>query len=100
LKDGDVTTRTIDPRDVGLSYARLSDLQTGSVEESADAIWGIFRGEKGPKYDIAALNAGAALVVAERAPDLKAGLDIARQALDSGAAKRTLESLIKTSQSH
>jgi len=100
LKDGDVTTRTIDPRDVGLAYSRLSDLQTGSVEESADAIWGIFRGEKGPKYDIAALNAGAALVVAERAPDLKAGLDIARQALDSGAAKRTLESLIKTSQSH
>jgi anthranilate phosphoribosyltransferase len=99
LRDGEVHTRTIDPRDLGMPYARLSDLQTSTVEESADAIRRIFDGEKGPKHDIAALNAGAALVVAERASDLESGLDQARQAIDSGGAKKTLESLVRLSQS-
>ncbi len=98
LRDGHVQTRTIDSREFGLPHARLSDLQVNSVDEAADALQKVLGGEKGPRYDIAALNAGAALVVAERANDLKAGLDLARAALDSGAAKKTLESLIRLSQ--
>jgi anthranilate phosphoribosyltransferase len=99
LRDGEIHTHTIDPRDVGIAYARVSDLQVNSADESADAIRRIFTGEKGPRYDIAALNAAGALVVAERAADLKAGFDLARQALDSGAAQKTLDSLVRSSNS-
>lgn len=98
LRGGHIETRTFDPRDVGIDYARLSDLQVHSAEESADALRQIFAGEKGPRYDIASLNAAAALVVSERASDLKSGLDLARNALDSGAAIKTLESLAQASQ--
>jgi anthranilate phosphoribosyltransferase len=100
LRDGEVHTRTIDPaRDVGIPYARLSDLQVGSAEESADAIRRIFAGEQGPHYDIAALNVAAALVVAERAADLNAGLALARQALDTGRTRQTLDALVRLSTS-
>jgi anthranilate phosphoribosyltransferase len=97
LRNGQVETRTLDPRDLGLPYARLSDLQVNSVAEAADAITAVLDATKGPMYDIAALNAAAALVVAERVNDLKAGLDLARQALDSGAARKTLASLVESS---
>jgi len=99
LRDGEVHTRTIDPREVGIAYAKLSDLTVNSADESADALRRIFNGEKGPRYDIAALNAAAALVVAERVADLRAGLDLARQALDTGRARQTLEALVRYSQS-
>ncbi len=99
LRDGHVHTHTIDPRELGISYARLSDLQVNSVDESAAVLRSILDGNKGPAYDIAALNAAAALVVAERVGDLPAGLKLAREALDSGSARKTLQSLIETSQS-
>jgi anthranilate phosphoribosyltransferase len=99
LRDGEVHTMTIDPRDLSLPYARLSDLQVNNVDEAADVLRRLLAGEKGPAYDIAALNASAALVIAERARNLLDGLDLARQALDSGSAHKTLEMLIRTSQS-
>jgi anthranilate phosphoribosyltransferase len=98
LRDGHVYSRTIDPAEIGLSYARLSDLQVHSVDEAAESLRRIFSGEKGPRYDIAALNAAAALVVAERSADLPQGLKLAREALDGGRAKQTLETLIAASQ--
>ena len=97
LKDGEVHTRNFDPRDVGIPYARLSDLQVNSVEEAADALRRVLSAERGPMCDIAALNAAAALVVAERVDTLPQGLDLARQAIDSGKARQTLESLVRHS---
>ncbi len=101
LRDGQVTTRTFDPSEVGLPYCQLSDLQTNSVDESADVIKRIFNGEKRPatRHRRGWTNAAAALVVAERVADLSAGLKLAKEALDSGAAARTLESLVRSSQS-
>jgi anthranilate phosphoribosyltransferase len=98
LRDGEIHTRTIDPRDFGLPYARLSDLQVNGADESAETMRRVLAGEKGPRYDIVALNAAAALVVAEKVADLKAGLDLARAALDTGRARQTLETLIRCSQ--
>jgi anthranilate phosphoribosyltransferase len=98
LRDGEIHTWTFDPSNVGLEYARLSDLQVDSVDEAADAMRRVFAAEKGPLYDIAALNAAAALVVAGRAAKLDNGMDLAREALDSGAAQRTLEKLVACSQ--
>jgi anthranilate phosphoribosyltransferase len=97
LRDGEIHSHTIDPRDFGIAYARLSDLQADTADESARAIRAILAGAKGPRYDIAVLNAAAALVVAERAADLAAGLQRAREAIDSGKARQTLEMLVRHS---
>jgi anthranilate phosphoribosyltransferase len=94
LKDGNLSTWKLDPRDLGLPYARLKDLQVSSVEEAADAIRSVLAGEKGPRRDIAVLNAAAALVIAGRAKDLPEGFMQASGAIDSGAAQATLNKLI------
>ena len=98
LKDGDVRTWHLDPKDVGLAYARLSDLQVGSVDESADVISRVLIGEQGAPRDITVLNAAAALVVAGAAADLADGVQRAEDAIDTGNANRTLERLVRCSQ--
>ena len=100
LSNGHIKTWTLDPQSLGLPYARLSDLQARSVNESAEALQSILRGEAGPKRDIALLNAAAALVVAERCPDLAGGLEMAAACVDQGRAKATLENLIRCSNSN
>jgi anthranilate phosphoribosyltransferase len=100
LREGEIHTHTIDPRDLGIAYARLSDLQVAGAEESADVLRRVFGGETGPAHDIAALNAAAALVVAERVADLKQALELARAALASGRVRQTLDALVRCSQSN
>jgi anthranilate phosphoribosyltransferase len=97
LADGEIHTWTFDPESLCIPYARLSDLQVDSVDQAADAMRRVFAAEKGPLYDIAALNTAAALVVADRAETLEAGMKQAREALDSGAARTTLEKLVACS---
>ncbi len=58
----------------------------------------LFDGETGAYRDIVLLNAGAALMVAGAAPDIKSGVTLAAQALDSGAAKAKLEALIASTE--
>ncbi|HEV2296622.1 MAG TPA: anthranilate phosphoribosyltransferase [Tepidisphaeraceae bacterium] len=98
LRDGEVHTWTFDPSTVGIRYARLSDLQVSSVDEAADAMRRVLAAEKGPLYDIAALNAAAALVVAGGVGTIAEGLTLAREALDTGRARGTLEKLVTCSQ--
>jgi anthranilate phosphoribosyltransferase len=97
LRDGHVHTWKLDPRELGIEYARLSDLRVNSVDEAAQAIHEVLSGQPGPKRDIALLNAAAALVVAEVSPDLEQALKQAAQAVDSGQARRTLEMLVQCS---
>ncbi len=93
LKDGEIQTWHVSPRDVGLSYAKLSDLQVNSRAESAEVITRLLAGEKGPARDIAALNAAGAMVVAGVCDTLESGLKLAEYALDTGAARRSLLTL-------
>lgn len=97
LRDGEVHTWMLDPRDVGLPYARLSDLQVSSVDEAAESLRQVLAGGAGAKRDIAVLNAAAALVVAGQCDDLAAGVALAQQTLDSGRVRQTLEKLLETS---
>jgi anthranilate phosphoribosyltransferase len=97
LVDGHVRTWTLDPTTLGLTYARLSDLTIQSTPEAAEVLRRILAGEKGPKRDIAVLNASAALVVAGRCQDLDSGLDLAAKILDDGSAQRTLNKLAQCS---
>ena len=97
LRDGHIQTWTLDPKDMAIPYARLSDLQISTIEEAAEALTSVLARQAGPKRDIALLNAAAAMVVAETAKDLNEGLEIARKSLDEGKAAKTLELLIAES---
>jgi anthranilate phosphoribosyltransferase len=66
------------------------------VEEAADALRGVLSGEAGPRRDIALLNAAAALVIAGACTDLAHGLAEAADAIDTGRATQTLETLIRS----
>jgi len=91
---GDVVHFRVSPSDAHLALASLDQLQGGhTAAENAAILEAILLGEKGPKRDIALLNAAAALVVAGIAGDLRDGVERGAEAIDSGAAKKTLAAL-------
>jgi anthranilate phosphoribosyltransferase len=94
LKNGKVATFEVRPEDAGLARARPGDLKGGDPETNAKAIRDLLGGAKGPYRDIALLNAGAALVVAGKAGDLKAGAELAARAIDEGKAKAALDRMV------
>jgi anthranilate phosphoribosyltransferase len=98
LENGKVSTLTVAPQDVGLEHASLSALKGGIPDDNADAIRKLLGGARGPFRDIVVLNAGAALVVADKVRDLKDGIARAAQAIDSGAAGNVLAKLESVSQ--
>jgi anthranilate phosphoribosyltransferase len=97
LDEGHVFTHDVVPEDAGLPRARLADLRGGSAAENADALRRLLQGERSPYRDIVLLNAAAALVIAEKAENLAAGVTLAGEAIDSGGAMRALEKLIMSS---
>ncbi len=81
-----VTDQRLTPEELGLKAAPLAALAGGGdAKENAAILRGIFAGERGPRRDVVLLNAAAVLVVAERAKDLPAGLQMAAEVIDSGA---------------
>lgn len=97
LENGTVTTRELTPEEAGLTRQPLSEIQGGDAAHNAAALTRLFDGETGAYRDIVLLNAGTALMVAGRVSDIKAGVTMAAQALDSGAAKAKLNALILAS---
>jgi anthranilate phosphoribosyltransferase len=97
LDNGVVTTREITPEDAGLGRARLAEITGGNAAHNATALTRLLAGEQGAYRDIVLLNAGAALVVAGVAKDVKEGLGLAARALDGGAAQAKLDALIAAS---
>jgi anthranilate phosphoribosyltransferase len=94
LRDGDVTTFEMTPEEYGFKRATPDAINGGDASENARIILDILDGEHGPKRDIVLLNAGAAFVAAGLDNDLKAGIERANDAIDSGRAKEKLDSLI------
>jgi anthranilate phosphoribosyltransferase len=97
LQDGQVHTWRLEPRSLGFEYARLSDLQVSNADQSASIIRRVLEGEKGAARDIVLLNAGAALQIAGRVSELRHGVQLAQSAIDSGAARATLQKLVECS---
>jgi anthranilate phosphoribosyltransferase len=97
LRDGRVTTFEVTPEGAGLPPAKLEDLRGADAEANADALRALLDGMRGPYRDIVLLNSAAALVIAGRAPDLRAGVARAVDAIDSGAAKAVLARLVAIS---
>jgi anthranilate phosphoribosyltransferase len=94
LKDGRVSTFEVTPEDAGLPRARPEDLKGGDPDYNAQALRAVLDGAQSAYRDIALLNAAAALVVAGKAADLKGGVALASQAIESGKAKQTLAALV------
>jgi len=90
LRDGAVRTFEVHPADAGLPVADLESLKGGDAAHNAAAIRDLLAGAPGPFRDIVVLAAAAALVVADRVPDLRAGAVEAAAALDSGRAAEAL----------
>jgi anthranilate phosphoribosyltransferase len=97
LQNGAVHTFEIAPEDVGLARAKPEALRGGDAGENAAALLAVLKGQKGAFRDVAMLNAAAALIVAGRAMDLKDGVAMAAESIDSGAAKGRLDRLIAAS---
>jgi anthranilate phosphoribosyltransferase len=97
LRAGRVTTFEVTPEQAGLPRARLEDLRGADATTNADALRALLDGVRGPYRDIVLLNSAAALMIADRAGDLAAGVARAVEAVDSGAAKAALVRLIAIS---
>ncbi|MEM8935673.1 MAG: anthranilate phosphoribosyltransferase [Pseudomonadota bacterium] len=97
LHAGTVREFTVAPEDAGLARAAPADLVGGGPEDNAQAIRDLLDGAPGAFRDIVALNAGAALLVADVAASLTDGVERAQASIDNGAAKTALERLIKGS---
>jgi anthranilate phosphoribosyltransferase len=97
LENGQISVGEIAPEEAGLRRATLNDLKGGSAADNAAALVRLFNGEKGAYRDIVLLNAAAALMVSDRAKDVKEAVGPAAQALDSGAAGAKLDALIVAS---
>ncbi|MGC4054785.1 MAG: anthranilate phosphoribosyltransferase [Paludibaculum sp.] len=97
LKDGEVTTFTVSPEQVGLRRAAVSELKGGKAAENAEALRRVLLGDRNAFRDIVLMNAGAGLVVAGKAETLKDGVATAASILDFGAAMDRLKSLVAVS---
>jgi anthranilate phosphoribosyltransferase len=97
LKDGKIETYQIEPEMVGLKKASLEEIQGGAPEKNADILLRVLRGEPGPPRDVVLLNASALFVAAEKVSNLRDGVEMARESIDSGRAIQKLEALLRFS---
>jgi anthranilate phosphoribosyltransferase len=99
--NGTVYEGELDACALGLARASRADLRGGRPDQNAQTTRNILSGaEHGPKRDVVALNAAAALVVGGKARDLQEGLERANDSMDSGEAMRVLNGLIALSNSY
>ncbi len=94
LRHGRLERFEVTPESVGLHSTRLEKLRGGDADYNARALRALLHGEPGAFRDIVVLGSAAALVVGERAADLKEGVERAAEAIDSGRAAAVLERLI------
>lgn len=93
--DGSVRDFEIHPEDAGLSVHPFEETVGGTPEFNANALRALLDGTEGAYRDAVLLNSAAALVIADKASDLRQGVEIAKESIDSGKAKAKLECLAK-----
>jgi anthranilate phosphoribosyltransferase len=99
LKSGQVFTETLDPEVLGFDRADPAELAGGTAEENAQITRNILsRQANGSRRDVVVLNAAAALVAAGKANDLSAGIRLALESINSGAALHVLERFVEFTQ--
>ena len=98
IKDGKFTSYVLTPEQFGYERCKKEELQGGTPQENAEITKAILEGkETGAKRHAVCLNAGAALYIAGKAASIEAGVKMAEQLIDSGAALKKLEEFIQKS---
>jgi anthranilate phosphoribosyltransferase len=98
LVNGEVREYQLHPSRLGLEVYDRRAIQVGTVEESRQMILAVLENQPGPALNIVLLNAGAALYVAGVAKSVEDGLERARKAVASGAARKKLDEFVAFTQ--
>lgn len=97
LSGGEIRSFEVTPADAGLPEAKLADLKGGPPAQNAKALREVLAGAKNAYRDVVLFNAAASLIVADKVTDLKEGVAMAAQSIDSGSAASTLNELVAVS---
>ena len=100
IQGGQTRLYQVTPEEVGLTAAPLANLVGGTPEENARITLDILKGMQGPKRDVVLMNAAAALVASGKAGSFQAGIEMARESIDSGRALEKLKALAETTQTY
>jgi anthranilate phosphoribosyltransferase len=95
LKDGEVKTYTVEPKDFGFELTKPEDIRGYDRETNAILLLKLLKGGDGPRRDIVLMNSAAAIIVGGKATDFRKGVEIAKESIDSGNAYKKLQNLIK-----
>jgi len=93
----EILSYDVDPEEFGIPLAKPEDIKGGDLQENVKIVKSIVRGERGPKRDIVLINAAYALYICEKAKSIGEGMELAREAIDSGKVSNTLERLVEFS---
>jgi anthranilate phosphoribosyltransferase len=100
LREGEVLTMEVTPKDFGVKQAQIVDIQGTTPDESAEILFQIIKGQcspKDPKTAIVLVNSAAGIIMGGKAEDFGYGVELARESIESGAAYNKLKALIKVS---
>jgi anthranilate phosphoribosyltransferase len=95
LKDGELATYDVSAEEIGIEPAADGAVGAGSPEENARVLRGVLDGDGGTERSLALVNGAAAIYVAGRADTLQAGVELARESIDSGAALRVMQGFVE-----
>jgi anthranilate phosphoribosyltransferase len=95
IEHGAISTGVLDASACGIARARVEQLQVHSLEQAARTVLDVLSGATSAAVDMALLNAGASLFVAGVVPDVQAGVEVARQAVETGRARAVLAELVR-----
>ena len=98
LRNGEIVEYEIHPEDFGLAMVSNRGLKVENAEQSKAMLLNALDNEPGTPRDIVAFNAGAALYAANVAPSIATGIELAREALASGAARVKLNEFVRHTQ--
>jgi anthranilate phosphoribosyltransferase len=100
LKEGEVTTMEVTPKDFGVEQTRIEHIRGTTPEESAEILFKILNGVctfNDPKTEIVLVNSASGIMIGGKAEDFNYGMAAAHRSIDSGAAFKKLKALIKAS---
>jgi len=97
IKDGKFSQYTLNPKDYGFKISQKSEITGGSPKVNAQIALNILNGEEGAKRDAVLLNSAAGLYIGGKVPNLKKGISLAEDLIDTGKANGKLEEFISIS---
>ncbi|MDO9349937.1 MAG: anthranilate phosphoribosyltransferase [Deltaproteobacteria bacterium] len=97
LQRGRIESYEVEPEDIGLKRRTLEQIRGGGAQENANILLEILEGVQGPRREVVLLNASAVFMAAERVSNLRDGIEMAEESIDSGRAMRKLKELIRFS---